>query len=156
MLSYLIYSGGTAILTKTLTKTYKIWTFWKTVLVFNSQLFRCYCSLDVPHWTEEKLGAIVLLRQIIISSSGLMSGPESVAEGRETKRALDVWQWRGKWGFVPNGRKANCSKWNQNLIGREIKWMSFFLQMVKWGQMRRKSTFNHTHNSTSCTYYERE
>lgn len=68
-----------------------------------------------------------MLHKIIISSLGPVSGPESVAEAGETKRPLDIWQLRGKLGFVPKGGGggADCSEQNKNLIGREMKWPVF-------------------------------
>lgn len=114
-------------------RKYYVWTFWSPLLA---------CSLFLFMQAKQKLWTIVVC-QIIITILGPMSGPESVVVGRETKRALDVWQWRGKLGFVANGRKANCSEWKKNLIGREIKW-SFSYQMAKWGRVScRWRTLNH-------------
>lgn len=130
--SYLIHS----ILTKSFTKVPRL-----DFLKYHFHMFTVSCSFHAS-LTEATLWTIVV-HQIIITTLGPMSGPESVAVGRETKRALDVWQCRGKLGFVANGWKANCSEWKRNVIGREIKW-SFSHQMAKWGQMScRSSALNH-------------
>lgn len=50
------------------------------------------------------------LEPIVLRTKNISSSLESVAQARETKRALASWQMKGKESFVPDGRKANCSK----------------------------------------------
>lgn len=91
---------------------------------------------------QAKLEPIVLRtkKHIIISSLGPLSGLESVAQARETKRALASWQMKGKESFVPDGRKANCSKQKkktQTFSSAETQRNRLpSVKVGKWGQRR--------------------
>lgn len=124
---------------------YDDYLFVKTML-FNPNFARFYllcvqstyfcCSL----WCSELKRGEALNHCFLPSNYHILWAhvwPKICCGGQTHKGALDVWQWRGKLGFVPNGKKANCGKWSTNLIASDIKWHHSLCKWLKWGHTQK-------------------